>query len=349
MEIEELDPLAAWDWPSEPTAALLESGLINDSWAVLVDDEPVAVMQQLNLGIFNPTLHHDIYAVTQHLRAKGRATTELLRTRQGELWHEDAEGNVWRCLTWVGDRTQEQLDDPSDAKSAGFLVARFHAAMFGWRYDFKFTRPGAHDTVVHMAKLQHALVTHRNARLRPKVTLVADQILDQWRLWDGISDLPQRIIHGDLKISNVRFQGPDALTLIDLDTMQWGTLDVELGDMLRSWCNLGGEDAATTEFNLEFFEAAMTGYCEGAKDLPFTRKEWRSIVPGIERISLELAARFARDALEESYFAWDASRFDTPGAHNLVRAKAMAALALSVHHQADEAEAILTRIRRDVS
>jgi len=346
MEIEELDPLAAWDWPSEPTAALLESGLINDTWAVLVDDEPVAVLQQLNLNVFNATLHDDIYAVTQRLHAKGRETTQLLLTRTGDLWHEDVEGNVWRCLTWVGDRTEEQLEDPADARSAGALVARFHAAMFGWRYDFKFTRPGAHDTVAHMSHLQQVLVTHRNARLRPKIALVADQILDQWRLWDGPTDLPKRIIHGDLKISNVRFQGDRAHSLIDLDTMQWGTLDAELGDMLRSWCNPAGEDAGAVEFDLELFRAAMEGYVEGSRGLPLTRSEWRSVVPGVERISLELAARFARDALEERYFAWDGATYITQGDHNLARAKAMAALALSVHHHADEAEDILRTILR---
>ena len=348
MEIEELDPLAAWDWPAEPTAALLDSGLINDTWAVLIDDEPVAVLQQLNLHVFQPRLHHDIFAVTQRLRAKGRPTTELLRTIEGNLWHEDVEGNVWRCLTWVGDRTEEYLDDPEDARRAGHLVARFHAAMFGWDYDFRFTRPGAHDTVAHMASLQQVLVTHRNARLRSKVGRVADGIIDQWRLWSGPRDLPLRIIHGDLKISNVRFLGEQAHCLIDLDTMQWGTLDAELGDMLRSWCNTAGEDSEEVEFDMEVFEAAMRGYCEGAVGLPLTRQEWNSVVPGIERITLELAARFARDALEEQYFAWDAGAFKTAGDHNLARAKAMASLALSVHHHADEAEDLLQQILRDV-
>ncbi|MBL8945157.1 MAG: hypothetical protein JNK45_18470, partial [Myxococcales bacterium] len=37
--------------------------------------------------------------------------------------------------------------------------------------------------------------------------------------------------------------------------------------------------------------------------------------------TLELAARFAADALRERYFGWDASRFPARGEHNLVRAK----------------------------
>ena len=42
---------------------------------------------------------------------------------------------------------------------------------------------------------------------------------------------------------------------------------------------------------------------------------------GVEWISLELAARFAADALFESYFGWDPARFPGRGEHNLVRAR----------------------------
>ena len=37
-------------------------------------------------------------------------------------------------------------------------------------------------------------------------------------------------------------------------------------------------------------------------------------------ISLELAARFCADALNERYFGWDAERFAGRGEHNLHRA-----------------------------
>jgi hypothetical protein len=38
-------------------------------------------------------------------------------------------------------------------------------------------------------------------------------------------------------------------------------------------------------------------------------------------VSLELAAPFAEDALRESYFGWDATRFPGRGEHNLHRAR----------------------------
>jgi Ser/Thr protein kinase RdoA (MazF antagonist) len=350
MDIEQLDPLAAWDWPSEPVAGSVEGGgLINETWGVMVGDEPVAVLQCLNTRVFKPELHWDIEAITARLAERGRPTPRLMRTRAGGLWHTDIEGNIWRCMTWIGDRTIDRVDNPADAESAGRLVARFHAALFDLDHQFHFERPGPHDTNKHMAALQSVLVTHRNHRLRRKLEPIASQIWDQWQLWEPGPELPLRILHGDLKISNVRFAGDDALALIDLDTLQWGTLDAELGDALRSWCNTASEDSPEPEFDLEIFEAAMRGYVDGARGLPLTRAEWESIVPGIERISLELAARFAKDALEERYFGWDPASFGSSGDHNLARAGAMADLALSVHERADEAEALLRRLRGQIA
>jgi len=349
MDIEELDPLAAWDWPGEAIAGSVEGGgLINETWGVLVDDEPAAILQRLNTRIFRPELHFDIEAITRRLEERGRQTPRLLPTASGDLWHTDVEGNVWRCMTWIGDRTVERVGYLAEAESAGRLVARFHAALFDMEHSFHFVRPGAHDTVQHMTAMQQVLVTHRNHRLRRRLEPIASQIWDQWQLWTPGPDLPLRIIHGDLKISNVRFDGEEAVALIDLDTLQWGTLDVELGDALRSWCNTATEDEAEPEFDLDIFRSAMRGYVEGARGLPLTRAEWESLVPGIERISLELASRFARDALEEKYFGWNTA-WPSAGEHNLDRARSMADLALSVHEKADEAVEILRSLRAELA
>ena len=57
-----------------------------------------------------------------------------------------------------------------------------------------------------------------------------------------------------------------------------------------------------------------------------TDAEWAALVPGAERIALELSCRFALDALDESYFGWN-PRFGGRGEHNLLRARGQAALA----------------------
>jgi Ser/Thr protein kinase RdoA (MazF antagonist) len=347
MDIEVLDPLAAWDFPDEAIVGSVESGgLINETWGVaLPDGTPVAVLQRLNTAIFDPSVHLDIWAITQRLVERGRHTPELIPTRDGLLWHEDLTGGIWRCLTWVGTRTVQRFATPAEAHSAGRLVARFHGALLDLHHDFHFERPGAHDTTAHMAHLQEVLVTHRNHRLRRHVAPLADALWELWQGWDGPADLPRRILHNDLKVSNVRFVGDEAVALIDLDTLGWGTLDAELGDALRSWCNPHPEDHPTPRFDLELFTAAMSGYVQVGRNLPLERAEWRSIVPGALRITLELASRFAADALEESYFAWE-GRYPSAGDHHLARARSMLELAWSLDEVADEAEERLEALLR---
>jgi len=196
-----------------------------------------------------------------------------------------------------------------------------------------------------MAALGRALEEHREHRLYDTVSALAADILGRYGECKQRRNLAHRVIHGDLKISNVRFAGSKAHCLIDLDTMARDMLDVELGDAMRSWCNPAAEDAEETAFDLGVFEAAMYGYAEGTQRGPgLTRDEWESIVPGIERIALELASRFARDALEESYFGWN-PRFGSLGDHNVLRARGQLALARSVRAQRKEMDAVITLAR----
>jgi len=333
-------PLEAWSWPHPVHAEPAASGLINQTWWVRGPDGPVAVLQRLNTDIFVPEVHEDIEAVTAHLAAHGLATPRLIRTDAGELWHHDDAG-VFRALTLVGERTVDTLADPHDARSAAALVGRVHTALADLSWDFRSVRPGAHDTDAHAATLRRAVADHPDHRLAEAVAPVAAELAERWASWDGPRGLPQRIIHGDLKISNVRFTGRDAVALIDLDTFQHGQLDAELGDAMRSWCNRSGEDAESTSVDTELFAAAMEGYATTAT-FP-TDAEWAGMAPGLERIALELAMRFAADALNESYFAFDPAI--GRGEHNLLRARGQLALARAARRARPALDAAVRQAR----
>ena len=138
-------------------------------------------------------------------------------------------------------------------------------------------------------------------------------------------------MHGDLKISNLIFrQSPlVGLCLVDLDTVGRGTMAFELGDAMRSWCNPSGEDVTQVRFELSIFAAAMRGFLGEANGI-VSRDERTSIIVGLETVCIELAARFAVDVFDDSYFGWDPARFASRRAHNLVRARGQLALGLDV-------------------
>lgn len=308
------------------------SGLINRTFLVEGHSAP-AVVQRLH-PVFAGTVNQDIDAVTSHLLEKGLATPRPLRTDDGALWVDGEDGRPWRALSFVDGTSFDRVDSPALAREAARLVARFHLALADLVYDYRHVRAGVHDTPRHLATLRAALEAHRGHRLFAQVEPLALRLLEAADRLPDLSRLPQRHVHGDLKISNLLFRGSEAACLVDLDTLGRMIWPFEMGDALRSWCNPLGEDVAGARFDPELFAAALAGY--GAVARPaglLAREEALGLVDGVATICLELSARFLADALNESYFGWDAKRFASRGEHNLLRARGQFSLFESVQAQ----------------
>lgn len=324
--------LSAWGF-ERASIAPVAIGLINVTFHVEHEGARFA-LQRLH-PVFRGEVNADIDRITTHLAAHDLVTPRVVRTRDARLWH-DAEDGPWRVLTWIDGETVERSDEPARFTSAGALVARFHRALAELDHDFAFVRPGAHDTELHLSRLRSALDAHRDHPRREVIAPLAEEILAHSRA--ALPELSTRIVHGDLKLSNVRFDGEGiAIALVDLDTLQHGTLAVELGDALRSWCNPRGEDVREARVHEVIFDAAVSGYASGAG--VGEREERVAIVPGLETIALELASRFCLDAFEERYFRWDASRFSRASEHLELRARGQLALARDVASRRAELEA----------
>lgn len=315
-----------------PIGETSDAGLINRT---LIAGEPPQFVVQRVSPIFAPSVHEDIEAVTAHLAGLGMVTPRLVRTDEGALYALDEDEGVWRVLTYVPGRTVHRLADAALAFEAGALVAGFHDATDTLEWTYRHVRAGAHDTARHMARLEAAFAEPGDAMGRD----VAEQVLEAWRLFEGPLDLPLRHAHGDLKISNLRFDAAGkGVCLLDLDTLSLQSLDVELGDALRSWCNPVGEDSPETRFDTSLFAASMAGYRSKRQLSP---AEVTGVVSGTERIALELASRFARDVREDCYFGWNADRYPSRRAHNLFRARGQLHLARSARAQRGELERIM--------
>src|SRR6185436_8096784 len=229
-------------------------------------------------------------------------------------------------LTHIDGVSFDVVGGAEQARAAGELVGRFHAAVDGLDHEFVGMRVGVHDTPRHLARLDEAVSVHGGHRLFGQVRPLARAILDGAGALPPLPALPPRVCHGDLKFNNILFAGrtpPDdarALCLIDLDTVGPLSLAFELGDAWRSWCNRAGEDDVNAVLDLEILGASLRGYVAGL-GRALSDDERRALLLGVEWVSLELAARFAGDALFESYFGWDPARFAGRGEHNLVRAR----------------------------
>ena len=308
----------------EPTAVeRVQTGLINETFRIESRGATYA-LQRLN-PIFAPRVHEDIDAVTRHLESKGVVTPRIVPTRDGSLWIERTEmprAGVWRALTWIDGRNVDRLSNADDAYAAGELLGRFHAALADLEWTFRARRLGVHDTPRQMTNLETALSQHRGHRLFAEVEPLALDALEKLRALPSLVGLGERIVHGDPKITNVLFErnGPKARALIDLDTVAPMAVPLELGDAFRSWCNPGGEDSNEVRFDLQLFEAGLRGYASSARSV-LRRDEVDAIAPAIATICLELSTRFLADALNESYFGWNANKYASRGDHNLLRGR----------------------------
>lgn len=312
------------------TVAPLGSGLINQTY-LLANQGQRAVLQRL-APIFSPNINDNIAAVTGALAAAGMTTPRLLPAREGRLWIDlGGDEGVWRLQTFVTGTSFNKVQSPAQAHAASILVARFHLATDGLGHTFRGLREGVHDTDRHLMRLREAVSVHAHHHLLARVGPLAEAILDRAQALPALPDLAPRVCHGDLKLNNILFAGaapPDsdqAVCLIDLDTVGPMSLAYELGDAWRSWCNVSGEDDTAARIDLEVFRASFTGYAVGI-GRALSEAERQALLGGVEWISLELASRFAADALFENYFGWDPSRFPSRGEHNLLRARGQLAL-----------------------
>jgi len=327
--------LAAYSELADPEVGALPGGLIHQSFE-LRDGEDEYVLQRVN-PIFSPRIHDNIAAVTEHLRRKGVSTLRLVPTTAGGLFVELGDGGRWRLLTRQPGVTFDVCTSADQARAAAAAVALFHSALADLEADLHPLGFPYHDTPLHLQQLADALQRHRGHPLHPAVAELAEEMFRAAGEWRDLSAVPRRVIHGDLKFNNILFAGPAppasqrALSLIDLDTLARLPLYFDVGDAWRSWCNRRGEDEPEAELDMEIFRASAEGYL-GSLSLDLGADERASLAEGLERISLELATRFAADALNQSYYAWDAERFASAGEHNLVRARGQ----LSLHAQALE-------------
>lgn len=336
--------LAAYDLAA-PRVEPIPVGLIHTSFAI--QDGAAAYVLQRVSPIFSSGIHENIRAVTEQLHRRGVATLRLVPTRAGGLFVDLGEEGRWRLLTRVPGVAFDVCATAGQARSAAELVARFHGALVDLAHDFRPLGIPFHDTPAHLAALEAALAARPDHPLARDVAALAAEILPAARDDAGLAGLPLRVVHGDLKFNNVLFAGPAgaererAVSLIDLDTVSRMPLWVELGDAWRSWCNVRGEDSTEAELDLGLFRASAEGWL-AALAFPLAPGERESLALGLERIALELAARFATDALEERYFAWDPARFASRGEHDLLRARGQ----LSLYRQARETRVERLRVLR---
>ena len=339
----QLDPLlshliSSYSLPDSCQMTPISVGLIHETYLLSSTGGPQWVVQGLHPLLSNDEILSDYEAVTTHLADQGYGGPELVKTTRGErasLYDE----RRWRLSTYVPGETHTQVHSTEMAYRGGRGVAQFHRAIASIDYQFRSRHPG-HDTSGHLERLMIASQRARHERTWGEIEEWGREIIDELGKTLLPSELPRSIVHGDPKISNLRFQ-EDHAVMIDLDTCNIHTRLVDLGDAMRSWCHQPHAPLGE-RFSRPICQALIEGYLSGASPLSDLELLW---LPRAGRvITLELASRFALDYLEDHYFAYDAERFPSRRAHNLARVQQMCQLAREMNNAIPQITQWLKRV-----
>lgn len=301
------------------------NGLINDTY-LIERTRSKYILQKLH-PIFKPTVLIDTYNVTQYLLTHSLVTPVLVKTRDGKLCYTDDRNNYWRVLTYVPGRCYELGVSPKKAFSAGQLIGKFHNILSRFDYKFKHKIKNFQNPEARIKKLKLTLKKFQGTRKYKYLASLAGKVFQEYdKLGTDSNSLPDRVIHGDLKINNIRFDMKgNAVCLLDLDTLGRHKIVTDLAGAARTWCNRTDEgDIKNSKFNLLVFENMLKGYSGEAKFI--TKNEIRLIPEAIERTVLVLVARFITDAFEEKYFRLNPKQYSNLYEQNKAKATAQMVL-----------------------
>ena len=317
---------------------VIQSGLMHSTFKVQTNESNF-ILQRLHHKLSTQAILNDYVRVTAHLHEKGFSAPRVCKARDGQHIFVDEDSRWWRLTTYVPGETHERVSSVEQAAQGAQILGAFHTGMLDFPFPFESAHP-LHDTDGHLDGLTQALANPSYNAHWHLVSEVAKQIVELMSHVRIPTDLPQRVVHGDPKISNVMFLGPQAMGMIDLDTCNRHTVLVDLGDAIRSWCRDGYEDEVQ-RFHLDRFEGILDGYAKSGAGL--NPSEVEVLWMAGPMITLELASRFARDVLEDNYFAFDEANYPNRREHNLARMKSMVFLAQDMLGQRDAMKALINR------
>lgn len=294
----------------------MTSGLIHQSFRVKTDSG-VYTLQGVHEVLGGDGVFADVAAVMDHLAAKGVEAPQLMRTKAGGLYAEH-DGHRYRLQTYVEGDVINVVESEEQARAAGAMLGRFHAAMADIDHEFQ-TDLGLHRTNAVIDALRKVAEEYKDNDIYAEVAGDIEFVLETLPGLVFPDNLPKRVMHGDPKISNFVFRGGEAVAMIDLDTCDRLTILADLGDAFRSWCG-GNESAEENAFRMSFMQAGLDGYLS-EMDGVLTEEERAWLPKCAKTITLELVARFFTDYFRDNYFGWDEKQFPSRRAHNLRRAR----------------------------
>ena len=311
------------------------SGHINDTFKVETKSGRRYILQRVTDAFDKDVLKENIVRVTEHLKAKGVKTLEVVGYE-----------NPWRVYRFLeGYTSVDVISDPSQAELAAGAFAAFQNALADLpEPKLKPVIPRFHDTVDRIRLLDEAAaadVKGRRAQVQAELDFVNRRREEAAKIVTMMAkgEIPERITHNDTKINNVMLAPDGSNVVIDLDTTMPGSALYDFGDMVRTSSAAAAEDEkdlSKVYSKKEYFEALVRGYLAQAKFLTDAEKE--NLAFSGRLITLTIGIRFLTD-----YLAGDTYFHTAYDDHNLVRCHTQFKMVESMEEQSAAYEEIVRK------
>ena len=336
-------------------------GNINHTYLVNLEDEQSFILQRINTQVFQQPelIMANMVILSQHIEQKLQRQPltqdrrwefpRIVLTQDGAAHHICEEGNFWRVLSFIGNsQCFETITDTEQAREVGYGLGKFHSLVS----DLPITKLA--DTLEGFHLTPNYLQVYEQVLARANISSTSEirycqEFIKARANWANLLEnakergiLPLRTIHGDPKINNIMFDRDrgNAIAMIDLDTVKPGLVHYDIGDCLRSGCNLLGEETQNWQkvtFDLELAEAILAGYFAIAQEF-LTNNDYEYIYDAIALIAFELGLRFFTDYLAGNVYF----KVNYPE-HNLMRALVQFQLTASIEAQEKPLRRIIAR------
>ena len=315
MELIEINKIVKQFLPSEEVIAfsIIDKGLINQTFVVSVGKVEVKqfILQAISSIVF-PLYEkclQNIILVRNELQKSDFSYSFPTAINDKYICIDEV---VWRMFPFVEKSIcYEKVKDKDQAFEAAKCLGDFYSSLNNFDAEqLHITLPNFHNAAFRFKELQKVIAAADDIRLN-----IAKDIIDAINKEKNVllkfdklnAELPKRAVHFDAKISNFLFDKKTgkAKAIIDLDTLMPGTVLSDIGDMIRTYSNvLGEESQAITLVNAdtEIIEYIIDGFLSACGNI-LNDEEKDNLAFSGKALTLIQCIRFLTDYLNnDSYY-----------------------------------------------